>query len=101
MPPVGVPSSVDLSKLTIRDAKYVSDHAGSNHFVFHVKDPHALIQAAGYLKYIIGAQSEAVFFRGQSKLYDALSPTLFRGVKAQMSSSQRINALKKAIASIQ
>jgi hypothetical protein len=56
-----------LSKLTIRDAKFTVDDA-SNQNVYHVYDPHALVQAAGYLKYKTGKTGEGVFFRGQTRL---------------------------------
>ncbi len=47
--------------------------------VFHVRDPHALTQAAGYLKYVSRATGP-VFFRGQDKLYPTLYPSLHRGI---------------------
>ena len=47
--------------------------------VFHVRHPHALTQAAGYLKYISRAVG-SVYFRGQDKLYPNLYPSLHRGI---------------------
>ena len=86
-----------LSKLSIRDAKYVLDSA-SKQSVFHVFDPHALVQAAGYLKFKNGtAAEEGVFFRGETKLHGSLSPTLFRGLSNQTSQSGRTRLLKKAM----
>lgn len=88
-----------LSKLSIRDAEYVVDASGKH--VFHVRDPHALVQAAGYLKFNNGCgHGEGVYFRGETKLHGALSPTLFRGVSTQAGQSKRINILKKAIEKI-
>lgn len=86
-----------LSKLSIRDAEYVLDASSGKH-VFHVYDPHALVQAAGYLKFKNGStQSEGVFFRGETKLHGSLSPTLFRGVSNQNGQSRRINLVGQAI----
>jgi len=50
--------------------------------VFDAPSSHALVQAAGYLKYNLAKSAgHGVFFRGQSKLYPKLSPTLLRDVK--------------------
>jgi hypothetical protein len=69
-----------LSQLTIAGCDYVID-ANSGKHIFHVNSPHALTQASGYLKYKYGKMNRSIFFRGQSKLYDALSPTLVRNIK--------------------
>jgi len=56
--------------------------AGSGLEVLHVDNSHALIQAAGYLKYTLAnKKKKGVFFRGQNKLYSGLTPSLLRGVK--------------------
>ena len=87
-----------LSKLTIRDAEHLVDTA-SGQDVFHVYDPHALVQAAGYLKFKRGTKDEeGIFFRGETKLHETLSPTLFRGLEKQAAQSQRISQLTKALA---
>jgi hypothetical protein len=79
-----------LSKISIRHADYVEDCHG-NH-VLHVRDPHALIQASGYLKFICGANGESVLFRGQSETYPSLAPTLFRGVgQSQSAQAGRVH----------
>lgn len=44
---------MSFSKLKIRSANYVVDPSTGQH-VYHVHDPHALVQAAGYLKHIHG-----------------------------------------------
>lgn len=89
-----------LSNLSIRDAEYVLETAPSTH-VFHVRDPHALVQAAGYLKFKNGSgHGEGVYFRGETKLHGSLSPTLFRGVSTQAGQAKRINLLTKAIEEI-
>src|SRR5262245_47145837 len=72
--------SYPLSKLTHAFGKHVLDKE-SGVEVFDVPSSHALIQAAGYLKYNLAKSSgRGVFFRGQLKLYPTLSPTLLRGV---------------------
>ena len=70
-----------LSKLTHEFGKHVIDK-DSGLEVFDAPSSHALIQAAGYLKYTLAkTNGQGVFFRGQTKLYPALSPTLLRNVK--------------------
>jgi hypothetical protein len=89
-----------LTKLSIRDAEYLTDYA-SGEGVYHVYDPHALVQAAGYLKFKNGAEKdEGVFFRGETKLHGSLSPTLFRGLASQAGQSRRIHQLNYAIAQL-
>lgn len=70
-----------LSKLRHEHGKHVIDKT-SGLQVFHVSTPHTLIQAAGYLKYTRGREyKKGVFFRGQTRLYSILSPTLLRGAQ--------------------
>lgn len=69
-----------LSKISIRNTEMVKDAHDQD--ILHVRDPHALIQASGYLKFIRSTNDEFIFFRGQSQTYPTLSPTLFRGVDA-------------------
>src|ERR1700749_4755359 len=85
-----------LSKVTIYNAQYVAD-APSGHSVLHVRDPHALIRAAGYLKFLARENHQSVYFRGQCQLYDGLSPSLFRGYRTQSAQTKRVNLLRKAI----
>jgi hypothetical protein len=87
-----------LAKLKIRNAIYVADPStGAN--VYHVEDPHALVQAAGYLKHIYGCNGgEHIFFRGESKLYGTLPPTLFRGVTSHGAQTRKIGLLTSALA---
>ncbi len=69
-----------LGALWIRDATYVKD-AKSGKDVYHVSDPHALTQAAGYLKYIHSQnEGENIYYRGQGRLYEGVVPTLYRGI---------------------
>jgi hypothetical protein len=44
----------------------------------HVETSHALIQAAGHLKYNQAKHNKAILFRGQCRIYSGLVPTLFR-----------------------
>jgi hypothetical protein len=88
-----------LSKVRINGCKYVKDK-DSDKDILHVNSPHALTQAAGYLKYIYGKNKKQIFFRGQSRLYATLSPTLFRDIKNQKAQSDRITALREACAEI-
>lgn len=90
---------MSLSKLRIRSATYVADPS-TGQFVYHVDDPHALVQAAGYLKHIHGCNGgEHILFRGESKLYGTLPPTLFRGVSTHAGQSRRIGLLNSLLAS--
>ena len=66
-----------LSKLNIKNATYLNDPSGID--VLHTDEPHALVMAAGYLKFILAKnQNEGIYFRGQRKIYKSLSPTLYR-----------------------
>lgn len=70
-----------LSKLTHESGRHTID-TDSGLEVFEAPSSHALIQAAGYLKYIRAkTANQGVFFRGQTKLYSTLSPSLLRNVK--------------------
>jgi len=49
--------------------------------VYHARKPYVLVQAAGYLKHIRAkSHNKSVYFRGQSKLYPTIPPTLYRGI---------------------
>jgi hypothetical protein len=85
-----------LTKLRIRDAETATD-ASSGIDVFHVRDPHALVQAAGYLKFVLADEGKHVFYRGQSRLHQGLIPSLFRGHHSRQAQDKRICALKSAI----
>ncbi len=86
-----------LQKLEIRHSEYVIDAQSGRH-VFHVCDPHALIQAAGYLKHTVGAQSgRAVYFRGQPALYGGLVPGIFRGCASTSAQTKRLRDLNALV----
>ncbi|MCA3424937.1 MAG: FRG domain-containing protein [Roseomonas sp.] len=82
-----------LKNLTIRGCMSITDEQ-SGAEVYHVNTPHALAQASGYLKYKFGKSNLAILFRGQTRNYDSLSPTLFRGIIGEKSQSDRVATLK-------
>lgn len=88
-----------LKKVSINGCGIVVDDA-SKREVYHVSTPHALIQAAGYLKFIEGPNQQSVFFRGQRRLYGSLSPTLYRGIATQKAQSNRSTAIAVACRTI-
>ena len=69
--------------------------------LLHARDPHALIQAVGYLKHRLSLNGENVYFRGQSSTYPSLAPSLFRGVpdtqNAQSTRSAKKNFFIKSV----
>jgi len=81
-----------LSKLRHEHGQHTIDK-DSNLEVFDAPSSHSLIQAAGYLKYNLAKQGQGVFFRGQARLYKALSPTLLRNVKDGPLNVRRRNLL--------
>lgn len=84
---------MSLSKLVLRDCEMTVDAATGLH-VYHVGDSHALVQAAGYIKYLRAQKGETVYFRGQHEVYTTMSPSLFRecpSVKAQSGRLGRLN----------
>jgi FRG domain-containing protein len=83
-----------FEKLTIRGADYMKDTCGQH--VLHVDNPHALIQAIGYLKFRAKSY-ERVFLRGQSRLYETLSPSLYRGINSTAGQSKRHKILNQTI----
>lgn len=83
-----------LGKLTIAGCEYLKDASG--HDVFHVTTPHALMQAVGYLKHI-AEPWERIYMRGQGRLYDALAPTLYRGITNPMAQGKRHASLSKVV----
>jgi hypothetical protein len=87
--------STPLGRLTIAGSEHHTEGTSGRH-VFHVTTPHALTQAAGYLKFIHGPNHRQVFFRGQAKLYASLAPTLVRGITGQKAQANRITALREA-----
>jgi FRG domain len=86
-----------LKGMTLPNTEYLVD-ADSSQPVLHVTDPHTLTQAAGYLKHVKAHEEQfAVFYRGQSRLYSGLVPSLFRGLKRQGTECKRVAELNKYI----
>ena len=65
--------------------------------VYDVASPHALAQAAGYLKYVL-REKGGVYFRGQTELYPKMLPGLYRDITLG-AKSQREAALGRFIRS--
>lgn len=80
-----------LRKISLKNTAWVKDESGAD--VLQVEEPHALVQAAGYLKFNLAkTDSEGIFFRGQRKSYGSLLPTLYRGVASQKTQNKRHEA---------
>lgn len=61
--------------------------------VYHVREPHLLTQAAGYLKFGLSIDGP-VFYRGQAINYPAMYPSLYRGISSTRARNNRFNALQ-------
>jgi hypothetical protein len=93
-------SKFPLSKLQHQFGKHVID-SDSGKEVFHAPTAHSLIQAAGYLKHTRAKQQKkGVFFRGQTRLYPSLNPTLLRGIKDGDANAKRRAMLNKFLQQI-
>jgi hypothetical protein len=89
-----------LSRLTHESGQHVIDEA-SGLEVFDAPNPHALVQAAGYLKYTLARdQHQGVFFRGQTRLYPTLSSSLLRGVANGSPTQRRLALLQEFLSGI-
>jgi len=87
-----------LEKLTAPGANWLID-ADSGQPVLDVNSQHLLTRAAGYLKYADRANGPVVF-RGQSRLYGALIPTLYRRIKTirgKVTRDTAFNRLARAV----
>lgn len=85
-----------LSKLKIDNAVYLKDSSGID--VLHVNESHALVMAAGYLKFkYANSTREGIFFRGQRTIYKGLSPTLYRGISSLRAQNEKHAALSKVV----
>src|SRR6266849_5448848 len=63
--------------------------------VYHATKPFVLVQAAGYLKHIRAkSHNKSVYFRGQSKLYPTIPPTLYRGITRPQARDKRDAAMQ-------
>lgn len=71
------------------------------HNVYHVTKPHALIQAAGYLKYVRAKSSKkSVYFRGQQRIYPTIPPSLYRGLKVPKTRVKRDTEMNRLLNTI-
>lgn len=87
---------MSLSRQSIRNSTYLKDSSGIE--VLHVDEPHALIMAAGYLKFTLAkGRSEGIYFRGQRKIYEGLTPTLYREVSSLKVQHTRHGALNEMV----
>lgn len=88
---------MSLSKIVIPNTELINDSSGLE--ILSISDPHALIKAAGYLKFTHSGtdKSEAIYFRGERKIYGNLGPTLFRGISSQTTKAKRITAINSVI----
>jgi len=85
-----------LSKTRIKSSTWIKDDSGID--VLHADEPHALVMAAGYLKFKLAkTSSEGIYFRGQRKLYGTLGPTLYRGVSTDGLQNKKHAALSSLI----
>lgn len=83
---------MSLNKISIKSTAWIEDSSGIG--VLHADEPHALVMAAGYLKFNLAKKdSEGIYFRGQRKLYGSLVPSLYRGLKAQKAQEKKHTAL--------
>lgn len=90
-----------LQKLTSPHGKYLDDEV-SGLPVYHVTNPHLFVQAAGYLKHTVTQSGRSsVLFRGQSKLYPAMHPSLYRGIATQAGKQSRDSRLNDYLTKIQ
>lgn len=81
-----------LNNVAIKGTSWARDDSGVD--ILHAHESHALVMAAGYLKFKLAkASSEGIYFRGQRKLYGTLSPTLYRGLSTQNAQDKRHTAL--------
>ncbi|MEW6489482.1 MAG: FRG domain-containing protein [Thermodesulfobacteriota bacterium] len=87
-----------LEKLTSRHGEYLLD-TKENAMVYHVRRPHLLIQACGYLKHMHGKEHlTSVYYRGQCALHGlSLTPSLYRGIGSQATCAKRNRAMNRYI----
>lgn len=85
--------SASLQKLNSDYGEWVAADA-----VYHVHEPHLLSQAAGYLKFGLSARGP-VLYRGESKLYKSLLPSLYRkGITSTRGRNNRLLAFQSFLA---
>ncbi|WP_175904167.1 FRG domain-containing protein [Burkholderia seminalis] len=85
-----------LKNISVKSTRWDSESDGVE--VLHADEPHALVMAAGYLKFKLARdESEGIYFRGQRKLYKTLPPTLYRDLSNLKAQDKRHVALSDLI----
>lgn len=85
-----------LSKLTSKHGQWVKDPSG--HHVYHVTNPHVLVQAVGYVKFTEAKTAPCrILVRGQDQLYPSLRPSLYRDTKNEGGKDKQDRALQLII----
>lgn len=93
---MSIPIAIKFDTLNIGSSTHQKDQFGRH--VLNVSDPHALIQAVGYLKHMCSYNGESIYFRGQSSSYERLSPSLFRLItRSQKSRSDHSRAMDATV----
>ncbi len=97
----GAIMSSKLESLASKGGAWISD-ATRYGGAFHAKTPHALTQAAGYIKHTAAKdENEVVYFRGQSDLFNGqLKPSLYRGLEKIGNKYKRDEGVKACLADI-
>ena len=94
-------NSEKLKQFTSRGGEWVVD-LPSGFEVLHVRTPHLLLQAAGYLKHTLAKNKPmTVLFRGQPELYPTLLPSLYRGATTARTKSKRDQLLRQHLDKIE
>lgn len=89
-------AGMSLKKVILKSTSWVKDESEAE--VLQADEPHALVMAAGYLKFNLAKNaSEGVYFRGQRKLYGTLPPTLYRGLSSAGTQVKRHEAVARLI----
>lgn len=64
--------------------------------VYHVREPHLLTQAGGYLKFSLGSRGP-IYYRGQAKNHESMFPSLYRGIQSIGGRTKRQNELREYV----
>lgn len=90
-------STMSFSNVSIKNTADAKDPE-TGESVLEIRDHHALIMAAGHLKFrFANSEAEGIYLRGQRKLYGSLSPTLFRDDKTKKPCDKRVDGLNEVI----
>lgn len=76
----------------------IAHDTASDTSVLHVSNHYALIQAVGYLKYVLAKDSDKnVSYRGQTQCHAGLPPSLFRHIRSRVAWDKCIETLKELV----